>query len=60
MSGALHSLLARAPQIFDCLVDVIAVAIMMRQLSQMIVELVGEERLQYFSRTFVELLASLN
>jgi hypothetical protein len=43
MRGALQRLLPRAPEIFDRLSDVIAVAVVMCQLAQVIVQLPGED-----------------
>ena len=60
MRRALHRLLAGAPEIFDRLADVIAVAVMMRQLAQMIVQLLGEHRFQCLSGALVQLLAALD
>ena len=60
MCGALHRLLARASKKFDRLVDVIAVAIVMRQLAQVIVQLIGEHRLQRLSGALMQLFAALD
>jgi hypothetical protein len=50
MRGALQRLLARLPQILNRLGDVIATTVMMRQLAQMIVHLLGEHRLESLRR----------
>ena len=60
MRRALLRLLARTPQIFDRLVDVIAPAVMTRQSAQMIVQLLGEHRFQGLSGPFVQELAALD
>src|ERR1700720_2393315 len=60
MRRALQRLLPCAPEIFDRLADVIAAAVMMRQLTQMIVQLLGEHRLQCVSGALVQEFAASN
>src|SRR5216683_5442853 len=60
MRRALQRLLARPPQVFDRLADVIAEAVMTRQLAQVIVQLPGEHRLQRNSGALVQELAALD
>jgi hypothetical protein len=57
---ALHRLLARQPQIFDRLGNVIAAAVVMGQVAQMIVQLPGEHRLQGLTSVLVRELAPLD
>ena len=59
MRGALERLLARAAEILDGLVEVIAVTIVMRQLAQMIVQLFGKDRFQDLAGEFMQLFAAL-
>jgi hypothetical protein len=59
-TSTLHRLLARSSEISDRLVDVLAVAIVMCQLAQVIVQLVGEQGLQRLSGALMYELAALN
>jgi len=60
MRRAPQRLLPCAPEIFDRLADVIAAPEMMRQLVQMIVQLLCEHRLQRLSGALVQLFAALD
>src|SRR6202521_421872 len=60
MRRALQRLLPCAPEIFNRLADIIAASEMMRQLAQMIVQLLGEHRLQRLSGALVQELAASN
>src|SRR5262249_21772296 len=57
---ALKRLLACTPQVFDRLAEVIAATIVTRQVAQVIIQSLGEHRLQGFSGTLVQKLAALN
>jgi hypothetical protein len=57
---ALHCLLARPPQVFDRFVRVVAMTIVMGQLSLVIVQLTGEQRLYRLSSTLMQLFAPLD
>jgi hypothetical protein len=60
MRRALQRLLPCAPEIFDRLADIIAAPEMMRQLAQMVVQLLGEHRLQGLSGALVQEFAALD
>jgi hypothetical protein len=60
MRGALQRLLPCSPKIFDRLDYVIAPAVVMRQLAQMIVQLVGEYLFQRLSGALMQLFAALD
>src|ERR1700730_17817690 len=57
---SLDRLLRRQPQVFDRLRNVIAAAVMTRQLAQMVVQLLGEHRLERLAGAFVQELAALD
>src|SRR6266849_9660744 len=60
MGRASRRLLARPPKIFDRLGEVIAASVMMRQIAQMVVQLLGEHRLQRLTGALVQELAPLD
>src|SRR5260370_15927364 len=60
IGGALRRLLARPPQVFDRLGEVIAASVMMRQIAQTIVESIGVKRLYRHRRALVQQLAALD